>query len=149
MNKLKKYAIYARFSSNKQNPLSAEDQIELCKKWILKYDSMADITTYSDDGMSGHDSHRPELNRFLEDLPKKNFHMLVLESQDRLSRNQADTAVIFERLNYHNVDVYTLEQGLIDNIKMVVNGILSNITREQLIDKTKRGQDAAIVNLFL
>lgn len=144
MNKPKKYAIYARFSTNKQNPLSAEDQIALCKKWILKNDRMADIAIYRDNGMTGNDIHRPGLNKFLKDLPKKKFDVLVLESQDRLSRNQANTATIFEKLDYYDIAVYTLDQGWIDNLKMTVNGMVANMFLDQLTEKTKRGQEAAI-----
>lgn len=52
--------IFARYSSDSQNPLSARDQIAFCKE-LAKRQGWRVVEAYSDAAMSGSDSHRPDL----------------------------------------------------------------------------------------
>ena len=79
-----------------------------------------------------------------DDAEKGCFDVLVLESQDRLSRNQAHTAKLYEILQFLNVEIYSLTEQKIDSIKVAINGLMAEMYIKNLSDKTIRGIKAAI-----
>ncbi len=84
---MKKYTIYARFSSDKQNPMSSADQIDLCQKYITYRNDGMLVKTYHGDGLSGADPNRPALLEMVADAKNRMFDMLVVASQDRIYRD--------------------------------------------------------------
>lgn len=58
-------AIYARQSVERKDSVSIETQIEECKVRASRNDN---IQVYSDEGFSGKNTERPDLQRLLEDI---------------------------------------------------------------------------------
>src|SRR5689334_1650747 len=100
---MKRVAIHARYSSDRQNEKSADDQIEACRRYAERED-WAVVSTYKDEAVS----------------------------LDRLSRDQGDTAKIRKRLKVHRVDIVTLSDGTIDTIKAGMRGLLSEVFLDDL-----------------
>ena len=93
-------AIYARFSSELQDARSITDQVSLARKYA-EGRSLTQIGVYEDAAISGASViNRPGLQRLLADAGAQKFEVLITESLDRLSRSQADIAVLYERLNF-------------------------------------------------
>jgi site-specific DNA recombinase len=93
-------AIYSRFSSDLQDMRSITDQIAMARKYADGR-SLSVFKCYEDAAISGASTiNRPGLQQLIRDAEKKQFDVLVTESLDRLSRNQADIAALYERLSF-------------------------------------------------
>lgn len=61
-------AIYARYSTDNQNPDTIEVQVKKCAEYAAAH-NMRIVDVYADEATSGMKSHRPELDRFFV-IPK-------------------------------------------------------------------------------
>jgi site-specific DNA recombinase len=66
--------------------------------------------------------------------------VLITESLDRLSRNQADTAALYQRLDFLGVRLETLADGLVNEMHVGLKGTMSALFLKDLAQKTRRGQ---------
>lgn len=133
-------AIYARFSSDLQDLRSITDQIALAKKYAADR-GLSVSKCYEDAAISGASTiNRPGLQQLINDAEKKHFDVIVTESLDRLSRNQADIATLYERLTFIGVRVETLADGLVSEIHVGLKGTMSALFLKDLAQKTRRGQ---------
>ena len=89
-------AIYARFSSDLQSDRSIDDQLALCRE-IARRDGMKIIAEFEDRAQSGASLHgRVGISKIIDAATAKKFDVLIVESLDRISRDQADTAWTFK-----------------------------------------------------
>jgi site-specific DNA recombinase len=75
-------AIYARFSSEKQNPLSTEQQIRKCREYTDKHAMyVLDEHIYANEAISGDTDNRVALQQFLAAARQKPrpFDVLLVE----------------------------------------------------------------------
>ena len=77
-------AIYARKSVERQDSVSIDTQIEECKTKVPK---KVNIQVYQDEGFSGKDTARPDLQRLLEDIDMRLIQKVIVYKLDRISRN--------------------------------------------------------------
>jgi hypothetical protein len=82
--------IYARYSTDEQNPRSIEAQIEYVKKFLadLGIDDY-ELVVLSDEGISGEHKHRPGIDAVREGIEKKSWDIIACEESSRLYRNPA------------------------------------------------------------
>ena len=133
-------AIYARFSSELQDARSITDQVSLARKYA-EGRSLTQVGVYEDAAISGASViNRPGLQRLLADASAQKFEVLITESLDRLSRSQADIAVLYERLNFMGVRIETLADGHVNEMHVGLKGTMSALFLKDLAQKTKRGQ---------
>ena len=85
-------AIYARFSSDQQNPRSAADQARLCRVFA-EARGWRVVEVYEDLALSGASKHRPDFQRLVRDAKARRFDVVVCESLDRLGRKLAAARV--------------------------------------------------------
>ena len=137
-------AIYARHSTDKQNPASSSDQAAACRKLVDLLNGRV-VGTYLDPEESGYKRDRPELKRLLADVASGSIDIIVAESLDRVARDAEDVAFLGKKLGYHCVKLHTATEGLVDEIKFAVAGMLGTIFLKNLQDKTIRGMQAAIL----
>lgn len=132
-------AIYARFSTDLQNPSSIEDQARLCREWIEKAGgSVAQV--YSDAAASGASAlRRPGYRALLAAIARHEFDAVLAEALDRFSRNLADTAELYELCKFHGVSLLTLDYGRIGLIHVGMAGTMSAVFLEGLAEKIRRG----------
>jgi DNA invertase Pin-like site-specific DNA recombinase len=108
-------AAYARYSTDKQNPLSIEDQIRKCKGYAQERGwRLVEQLIYSDAEVTGAILERPGLNRLLSEAesPARSFDVILAEDTSRLSRKQADVLNICERLSFAGVRLCFVSQGI-------------------------------------
>ncbi len=133
-------AIYARYSSELQQERSIEDQFALCRDFAARRNWTV-IETYADRAISGASIHgRHEFQRMVEDARDHRFDVLLAEDIDRLARNQADGARLFERLAFLGVPVWTVADGETNEMHWGLKGTMSALFLKTHALKVRRGQ---------
>ena len=124
-------AIYARYSSDLQREASIEDQNRICRERAAK-EGWSIYQEYSDSGISAASLIRPGTQKLLRDALDGRFGIILVESLDRLSRDQEDIAHIFKRISFAGGRIATLSEG-------GLKGTMGALYLKDLADKTRRG----------
>jgi DNA invertase Pin-like site-specific DNA recombinase len=139
-------ALYTRYSSDLQSAESNEDQSRVCRKYVSSRQNWKIIGSYADAAISGASLIlRPEIQRLLKDAEQHKFEVVVAESLDRLSRNQADIATLFERLRFHGVQLFTVEEGEINELHVGLKGTMNALFLKNLAFKVRRGMQGRVL----
>ncbi|TDF42482.1 recombinase family protein [Alteromonadaceae bacterium M269] len=135
--------IYARYSSDLQNASSIEDQIRVCEEYAANkgYDI---VNHFTDAAISGVSLNRPGIQMLLQSAAT--FDVVLCEAMDRLSRDQADIALVHKTLNFQNVKIVTLDDGEVSAMHIGLKGTMSALFIQQLSDKTRRGLRGKVEN---
>jgi site-specific DNA recombinase len=108
-------AAYARYSTDKQNPVSIEDQLRKCEQYATEHGwRLLKEHIYSDEEVSGATLQRPGLKQLLAEAesPVRTFDVILAEDTSRLSRKQADVLNLCERLSYADIRLCFVSQGM-------------------------------------
>ncbi|MEW5729304.1 MAG: recombinase family protein [Pseudomonadota bacterium] len=144
-------AIYARYSSDLQNPSSVDDQVALCRKVIADQFRPADpekVLVFSDAAISGATMERPGLKRLLAAVGAGRVDLVLAEGLDRLSRSLKDIAALHETLGYHGAGIWTAHEGRITELHVGLKGTMNALFLRDMKAKIKRGQSARIAAGF-
>ncbi len=96
----KKIAIYARKSVFREDSISIESQIEMCK-----YEARGeDCLVYSDNGYSGKNTERPDFKRMINDIETGIISKVIVYKLDRVSRSVLDFSRLMDLFQKYNVD---------------------------------------------
>lgn len=97
---MKMIAIYARKSVFREDSVSIETQIEMCK-----YETKGEeYFVYSDNGYSGKDTSRPDFQRLTQDIKNGRINKVIVYKLDRISRSILDFSNLMDLFQKHNVD---------------------------------------------
>ena len=135
--------LYGRHSTNLQNITSSEDQTASCSK-LVEFLGGTVVGTFHDPETSGYKRNRPALKRMLALIESGEVDYVVCEALDRLARDGEDVAWLGKKLSYHEVELHTVTEGHVDQIKFGVAALLGAIFLKNLVDKTLRGMAAAV-----
>jgi site-specific DNA recombinase len=137
---MKRAAIYARYSDDRQNDRSIEDQVALCQAKAVR-DGFRVAAVFSDRVKSSASMHgRPGVADLLASAKAGRFDILIVEELDRLSRSQSDLASIYDRLTFVGIDILTLHTGgRTDQIQVGIRGIVGALFLTDLAHKVRRG----------
>jgi len=143
-----KVAIYARYSSDLQNVRSIEDQIRVCRErsdregWTI-------YECYTDYALSGATIARAGLQQMLRDARDGKVDIILVESLDRLSRDQADIATIFKHMQFAGVDIVTLCEGRVGVLDIGLRGTMNQLFLVETANKVRRGQRGRVERGFV
>lgn len=141
--------IYARYSSDLQNPSSVDDQVALCQQLIREqFSPTANILVFKDAALSGATMERPGMRRLMAAARDGRLSVVVAEGLDRLSRNLKDIAAIHETLGYHGVAIWTSHEGKISELHVGLKGTMNALYLKDMREKVRRGQSARIAAGF-
>jgi DNA invertase Pin-like site-specific DNA recombinase len=84
--------------------------------------------------------NRAGLQSLLRDARAGKFNAVLSEALDRLSRDQADIATIFKRLEFAGVEIVTLSEGRIGILDVRVRGTMNRLYSIETGNKVRRGQ---------
>jgi hypothetical protein len=107
-------AIYARYSSELQNPLTIDQQIRKCREYAERHRlRILDRHIYADEAISGATDDREGLRRLLMRAKEKPpaFSVILVDDTSRLSRKLVDSLRIFEQLQFAGIRVIFVAQG--------------------------------------
>jgi len=131
-------AIYTRYSSDRQREASLEDQMRLCQEradregWVV-------TASFADRAISGASMLRTGLQGLLADALAGRIDVVLTEALDRLSRDQADVAMIYKQLTFAGVRIVTLSEGDISELHVGLKGTMNQLFLKDLAAKTHRG----------
>lgn len=135
-------ALYARYSSDRQNERSIEDQLAMLRRraadrgWTV-------VATFSDAAISGFSmAARPGVLALMEAAEAGQFDLILVEDEDRLARNDEHNAHIFNLLRYLGVTLATMSSDRVTKVESSIKGLLAQLTLDGISAKTKRGMAA-------
>ncbi len=128
--------IYARYSTENQRVESIEDQIEVCRRYVLAQ-GWTVTEVYSDAALRGASKMRPSFQHMLADARRDGFDILVCEAIDRLGRNLSDVSAAYDELVFARVALHTVSYGLTTQMHI---GIMGTMALTDIRDKVRRGQ---------
>jgi len=136
-------AIYGRFSDDRQNPQSAQDQIRHCRR-RAESEGWTIVSDYSDEAISGAVKNRPQYQKLRHALIDGEFSIIMAESLDRLSRSQEETANLYKFCDFHDVRIFTLSEGWVSELQVGFSSTINAVYLKQLAEKTHRGLSSRI-----
>jgi DNA invertase Pin-like site-specific DNA recombinase len=139
--------IYARFSSDNQNPLSTSDQVAMCRERAAR-EGWTVVATFEDAAISGAAGigadQRPGLNALLALVDAGGVDQVLAESTDRVARHVADAHTVRERIEFAGARLFTLFDGTVTPMIGLVKGFMDAQFRTDLGARIRRGQRGAI-----
>ncbi|HCJ58296.1 MAG TPA: resolvase [Clostridiaceae bacterium] len=137
-------AIYSRKSKFTGKGESVENQIQLRKEYGIKnLDINArDFVIYEDEGFSGSNTNRPQFQKMLRDVKKKNIDIIICYRLDRISRNVLDFLNLIEVLNKDNIGFVSIREQFdtttpIGRAMMYIASVFSQLERETIAERIK------------
>lgn len=136
----KRAVIYARYSTSKQQAISIDDQIALCRREVERRDPTAVVVElYKDFGKSASSTvGRDEFNKMLRDAEQGKFDVLYIESLDRFARTLADTACFCRDLESYGVKIVALHDGEISTMMIAMKGAMNEELIRVIASKVHR-----------
>lgn len=138
--------IYARYSTTLQSEASIEDQVRICRERADR-DGWPVAGVHTDYAISGAVRDRPGLNALLEAV--RAGDVVIAESVDRISRDQEDIAAIAKRVRFTGARIVTVSEGEVGKLHVALNGLMADLYRDNLADKTRRGQTGRVLAGFM
>ncbi|MGG7143586.1 recombinase family protein [Clostridium nigeriense] len=138
-----KIAIYSRKSKFTGKGDSIENQIEMCKEYILNTISKdVEFTVYEDEGFSGGNLDRPNFKKLMYDIKNKRFNILVCYRLDRISRNVADFSSTLEILQSNNCSFISIKEQFDTSSPMgramiYIASVFAQLERETIAERVK------------
>lgn len=142
----KRVAFYSRVSTTHQNVELQEREIKAYLQ--SKPDEYILIEGYSDIGISGSKSSRPELNRLLEDAKTGKFEVLIIWKMDRLGRSLSHLIKLVDDLKNCNVKIISVKDNLdfttpSGELLFHLLGAMAQFERELIKERVISGLEAA------
>ena len=146
-------AVYARYSTDRQSPLSIEDQVRKCRDYAqgLGWEVLEDHI-YTDEAVSGASSERPAF-KVLLDLAFSGappFDTILVDDTSRLARDIADATRLYQRLTFSGIRMVAVSQGIDtaneqSEVLTTVHGLVDSLYVKELAKKTHRGLEGKIM----
>jgi site-specific DNA recombinase len=138
-------AIYARYSSERQDERSIDDQVRRCREYIAQQGGNPDAAkVFPDFAISGASLDRPGFEAMMAAVNAGAIKAIVTEDMSRISRDFADSALIFKRLQFKQVPLVGVADGIDTSEKhaklsFTVKSLVADLYLDDLRDKTLRG----------
>jgi len=132
-------ALYARYSSDLQSATSIDDQLRICREQAAR-EGWQVTSIYKDAAVSGASLIlRTGIQALLRDARAGKVDIVLAEAMDRLSRDQADIAILYRELKFARVRIITLAEGEVSELHIGLKGTMNSLFLKDLADKTHRG----------
>jgi site-specific DNA recombinase len=141
----KRVAIYARYSSSLQNERSIEDQVRRCTEHVRAAGGNVDEgLIFTDMAISAASLKRPGFEMLMRAVAERRVDTIVAEDLSRISRDLADSATLFKKLQHVGVPLIGVADGIDTGSKgakvnFTMRSLVADVYLDDLRDKTKRG----------
>jgi site-specific DNA recombinase len=147
-------AVYARYSSEKQNSLTIDQQIRKCREFAGSHSlRVLDQHIYADEAISGATDDRAGLKRLLSAAREKprSFDVVLVDDTSRMSRDLEHSLGIMKKLKFAEMRVVFVSQGFDTSAPqsqtlLTVHGLVDSLYLEELAKKTFRGVEQLALN---
>jgi site-specific DNA recombinase len=134
--------ISGRFSSQHQNPLSADDQIRVCVQDCEKHGWIV-VDTFKDEAKSGRSvKNRTGYLDMMAAACAGEADVICVFSLDRLGRNSRELHDANNRLSDCNVSIFTHDRGVMGRMEFALFAEMAQMESERLAERTTRGARA-------
>jgi site-specific DNA recombinase len=136
---------YARYSSDRQNEASIEDQLRRLRTYAAEHGyKIASRLTFTDHAISGSTTLRPGFEALMSAVKRREIDVLLVEDTSRLSRDNADALHVYKTLAFFGVQLLALSDGIDSSMRSAklaysVKALMSDLYLDDLRDKTLRG----------
>ncbi|HET9106792.1 MAG TPA: recombinase family protein [Steroidobacteraceae bacterium] len=136
-----KAAIYARFSTDRQDDSSIADQVRICEAHAARH-GFKIVERFDDQGISGAAiGNRPGVQAMLEAARGRRFDVVLVSDLSRLSRSQGDLPRLIERLQLGGVRVVGVQDGYDSSrkghkLQAGLAGIIGEAFRDMVKERT-------------
>lgn len=132
-------AIYARYSSTMQSDRSIEDQMDLCRDYVVR-EGFREVAAFEDRARTSETLiGRVGLASLLEAASSGEFDALIVECVDRISRDAADLHKVQKLLRFSGVEIISVSEGVQSDLHIGVRGLVGTIFMKDLREKVHRG----------
>src|SRR5208282_5610223 len=136
-------AIYARYSSEKQNASSIEDQIRKCREYAGRNGwTVLENHIYRDAAISGATDYRDGLKRLLVAASTRppSFGCVLVDDTSRLSRSMGDADRIVKEPRFAGVKICYVAQGFDSDSESagLLTAVFGGINEQYLVDLGKK-----------
>lgn len=136
--------VYARYSSDLQSDRSIDDQVALCRAHALR-EGLTVGRVYADHARTSASLHgRDGILELMVDAKARAFDAVVVESLDRISRDQEDLTGVFKRLDFAGIAILAVHDGRADAVQVGLRGLMGGLFLADLKHKTRRGLQGVI-----
>ena len=154
MTETARCAVYARYSNEKQNSLSIDQQIRKCREFASSHSlRVLDPHIYADEAISGATDDRAGLRRLLAAAREKPrpFDVVLVDDTSRMSRDLEHSLGIMKQLKFAEIRVVFVSQGFDTSAPqsqtlLTVHGLVDSLYLEELAKKTFRGVEQLALN---
>lgn len=137
--------IYSRKSVASSRGESIENQIEMCKNYIISRFCNSENTNfkvYEDEGFSAKSTSRPQFLKMLSDMKTEKPDCIVSYRLDRISRNVGDFSAFIEQLNSLNISFICINEDFdtskpIGKAMMYITSVFAELERETIAERVK------------
>ena len=154
MNETTRCAIYGRYSSEKQNSLTIDQQIRKCREYAESRSlTVLDKHIYADEAISGATDDRAGLRKLLAAAraQPKQFDVVLVDDTSRISRDLEHSLGIMKQLKFADIRVAFISQGFDTGTPqsrtlLTVHGLVDELYIDELAKKTFRGVEQRALN---
>jgi site-specific DNA recombinase len=137
-------ALYARYSTGNQSPLSIEDQLRLARG-LAAAEGAHVVREFDDAELSGFTSDaRPGLNALLDFVRAGGCDMVIAEHSDRLARDGEKGWQVFNLFRAARVRYLTVQEGEVTILHQGVSSLVSELKGEEARVRTRRGLEGVV-----
>ena len=141
----KQFVIYSRKSRFTGKGESIENQIEMCRQYIVTHYGQEEADAalvYEDEGFSGGNLDRPKFQKMMSDSQKIQFAAIVVYRLDRISRNIGDFAKLIEELGNRKIDFISIREQFdtsspMGRAMMYIASVFSQLERETIAERIR------------
>ncbi|MCD4660388.1 MAG: recombinase family protein [Agrobacterium sp.] len=141
----KNVLFYARYSTERQNEVSIETQIELGRAFIQSRGWKL-IEVFTDHAVSGTSyTKRRGIQALLARAKKRDIDIVLCVTVDRISRDAEHGNGFLKRLKFEDIELWTVHGGTaVTDIEMGLRVTLSQELIEQIRYRTREGMKTAV-----
>lgn len=138
-------ALYARYSTDMQNPKSVDDQFRECRRYAERQGWVV-AETFADRGISGATGDRPEYQRLLSSVRDGKLDIVLIEHIDRLGRDSELVWAFYKTANHADTEIHQLGRGKLGMLDIGVLSTFAALFLEELGKKTRRGLEGKVAS---
>ena len=138
-------AIYSRKSKFTGKGESIGNQVELCKEYVRTVfgeEYLDRCVIFEDEGFSGGDLKRPDFQKMMEQVRKREYRAIVVYRLDRISRNISDFTGLIDELSKLDVSFVSIKEQFdtgspMGRAMMFIISVFSQLERETIAERIR------------